>query len=136
MAEESINPSRRRMIEDMTIPQLRSANPAGLPSSGAVVLTRSEISRRLAASPSLKWRTALSVAYGAGLPASEVVGLKVSDIDSERMRMRVQQGKGRRDRDALLSPQLLTTLREWWKMARPPAWLFPRPLNALEPVTP
>ena len=101
-----------------------------------VVLTRSEISRLLAATPSLKWRTALSVAYGAGLRASEVVGLKVDDIDSERMRIRVQQGKGRRDRDALLSPRLLTTLREWWKMARPQAWLFPSQWNAFEPVTP
>ncbi len=92
-----------------------------------VVLTRSEISRLLAATPSLKWRTALSVAYGAGLRASEVVGLKVGDIDSERMRIRVQQGKGRRDRDALLSPRLLTTLREWWKMARPPSLVVPEP---------
>ena len=100
-----------------------------------VVLTRSEISRLLAATPSLKWRTALSVAYGAGLRASEVVGLKVDDIDSERMRIRVQQGKGRRDRDALLSPRLLTTLREWWKMERPQAWLFPSQWNAFEPVT-
>ncbi len=101
-----------------------------------VLLTRSEIWRLLAATPSLKWRTELSVAYGAGLRASEVVSLKVGDIDSERMRIRVQEGKGRRDRDALLSPQLLTTLRDWWKMARPPARLFPSQLNALEPVTP
>jgi len=101
-----------------------------------VVLSRSEVSRLLEATPSLKWRTALSVAYGAGLRASEVVGLKVSDIDSERMRIRVQQGKGRRDRDALLSPHLLKALREWWKMTRPPVWLFPNRLNAFEHVTP
>jgi site-specific recombinase XerD len=101
-----------------------------------VVLSRSEVSRLLEATPSLKWRTALSVAYGAGLRASEVVGLKVSDIDSERMRIRVQQGKGRRDRDALLSPHLLKTLRDWWKMTRPPVWLFPNRLNAFEHVTP
>ncbi len=205
MAEEAINPLRRRMIEDMTIRNfdrrtqqtyLRSVRSCcgyckrrpeeltiedvrrfqlhlgqcGLsPSSvnGAmvalrfffrvtlrrpdamdyipivrapqrlpVVLSRSEVSRLLEATPSLKWRTALSVAYGAGLRASEVVGLKVSDIDSERMRIRVEQGKGRRDRDALLSPHLLKILRDWWKMTRPPVWLFPNRLNAFDHVTP
>ncbi len=69
-----------------------------------VVLTQDEVARVLEAAPGLKWRTALSVAYGAGLRASEVVGLKVSDIDSQRMRIRVEQGKGRRDRDAALTP--------------------------------
>jgi integrase len=60
------------------------------------------------------------------LRAAEVVGFKVSDIDNQRMRIRVEQGKGRRDRDALLSPHLLATLRNWWKVARPPVWLFPK----------
>jgi integrase len=101
-----------------------------------VVMTPQEVASLLEAAPGLKWRTALSVAYGAGLRASEVVGLKVSDIDSERMRIRVEQGKGRRDRDALLSPHLLKTLRDWWKMTRPPVWLFPNRLNAFEHVTP
>src|SRR5580698_703838 len=82
-----------------------------------VVLTPDEVASLLEAAPGLKWRTALSVAYGAGLRASEVVGLKVSDIDSQRMRIRVEQGKGRRDRDALLSPHLLAGLRDWWKAA-------------------
>src|SRR5271170_1631427 len=68
-----------------------------------VVLTQEEVARLLEAAPGLKWRTALSVAYGAGLRASEVVALKIGDIDSRRMRIRVEQGKGRRDRDALLS---------------------------------
>jgi site-specific recombinase XerD len=101
-----------------------------------VVLTQEEVARLLEASPGLKWRTALSVAYGAGLRASEVVALKVGDIDSQRMRIRVEQGKGRRDRDALLSRDLLAVLRNWWKVARPAVWLFPNRLTAFEHVTP
>jgi len=64
-----------------------------------------------------------------------VVGLKVSDIDSQRLRIRVEQGKGRRDRDALLSPHLLAILRSWWKVARPPVWLFPSRLVAFDHVS-
>jgi integrase len=101
-----------------------------------VVLTQEEVARLLEAAPGLKWRTALSVAYGAGLRASEVVALKVGDIDSQRMRIRVEQGKGRRDRDALLSPHLLAVLRNWWKVARPPVWLFPSPHAPFNYVTP
>jgi len=101
-----------------------------------VVMTPQEVASLLEAAPGLKWRTALSVAYGAGLRASEVVGLKVSDIDSERMRIRVEQGKGRRDRDALLSPHLLSALRNWWRVARPSVWLFPNRLTAFNAVTP
>lgn len=101
-----------------------------------VVLTQPEVARLLEAAPGLKWRTALSVAYGAGLRASEVVALKVADIDSARMRIRVEQGKGRRDRDALLSPHLLRALRDWWKVAKPPVWLFPNRLSAFNAVTP
>ena len=100
------------------------------------VLSAQEVARLLEAAPGLKWRTALSVAYGAGLRASEVVALKLGDIHSERMRIRVEQGKGRRDRDALLSPQLLRMLRDWWKTARPAVWLFPNRLSAFEHVTP
>jgi integrase/recombinase XerD len=73
----------------------------------------------------LKYKAALSVAYGAGLRVSEVVALKVSDIDSKRMVIRVEQGKGRRDRYAMLSSHLLDLLRAWWKAARPQGWLFP-----------
>jgi site-specific recombinase XerD len=101
-----------------------------------VVLTPTEVAGLLEAAPGLKWRAALSVAYGAGLRASEVVGLKVSDIDSQRMRIRVEQGKGRRDRDALLSPHLLRTLRNWWRVAHPPVWLFPNRLTPFDHVTP
>jgi site-specific recombinase XerD len=87
----------------------------------------------------LKYRAALSVAYGAGLRASEVVSLKLSDIDSERMVIRVEQGKGRKDRYAMLSDHLLDLLRAWWLAARergvmlPGGWLFPgqNPVNTL-----
>ena len=75
--------------------------------------------------PGLKYKEALSVAYGAGLRASEVVSVKVSDIDSKRMLIRVEQGKGRKDRHAMLSPQLLTVLRAWWLQCRSQGWLFP-----------
>ena len=83
---------------------------------------------------SAKYKAALSVAYGAGLRASEVVSLKVSDIDSARMVLRVEQGKGRKDRHAMLSPMLLDILREWWRIGRPMAWLFPGQ-NPVNPMT-
>src|SRR5712675_1435169 len=70
-------------------------------------------------------RPALSAAYGAGLRVSEVVALKVSDIDSERMLLHIEQGKGRKDRFAMLSPRLLELLRDWYRIARPAVWLFP-----------
>jgi integrase/recombinase XerD len=90
-----------------------------------VVLSPEEVARFLEAAPGVKYKAALSVAYGAGLRVSEVVALKVSDIDSKRMMLRVEQGKGRRDRHAMLSPLLLDLLRDWWRIARPQTWLFP-----------
>jgi site-specific recombinase XerD len=90
-----------------------------------VVLSPEEVARLLDAAPGLKYKAALSVAYGAGLRASEVVSLKVSDIDSKRMLIRVEQGKGRKDRYVMLSPHLLELLRAWYKAARPQGWLFP-----------
>ena len=90
-----------------------------------VVLSPDEVVRLLDAAPGLKYKAALSVAYGAGLRANEVVSLKVSDIDSKRMIIRVEQGKGGKDRYVMLSPHLLNLLRTWWKMARPQGWLFP-----------
>lgn len=104
-----------------------------------VVLSPAEVARLLDAAPGLKYRAALSVAYGAGLRAAEVVSLKVTDIDSERMVIRVEQGKGRKDRYAHLSDPLLALLREWWKDGRargvmlPGGWLFPgqNPVNSL-----
>jgi len=78
------------------------------------VLSVEEITLLLQAAPGPKYKAAFATAYGAGLRVSEVVALKVGDIDSERMLLRVEQGKGRKDRDAMLSPQLLELLRDWW----------------------
>src|SRR5271170_1837621 len=89
------------------------------------VLSPEEVARLLEAAPGVKYKAALSVAYGAGLRVSEVATLKVSDIDSERMMLRVEQGKGRKDRHAMLSPVLLELLRDWYRIARPQGWLFP-----------
>jgi integrase len=96
-----------------------------------VVLSREEVARLLAAVDNRKHQTALAVAYGAGLRVSEVVSLKVSDIDSQRMTLRIEQGKGSKDRYAMLSPVLLERLRTWWKFAHAQGkmlqggWLFP-----------
>jgi len=106
-----------------------------------VVLSREEVARLLAAVDNLKHQTALSVAYGAGLRASEVVALKISDVDSQRMTLRVEQGKGAKDRYAMLSPVLLERLRAWWKVAHaqgkmlPGGWLFPG-LDPVDPLSP
>lgn len=107
----------------------------------AVILSPEEVSRLLDAAPGLKARAALSLAYGAGLRASEVVSLKVSDIDPGRQVIRVEQGKGRKDRYAMLSLDLLELLRTWWRAGRaqgvmlPGGWLFPglNPVNHLSP---
>ncbi len=106
-----------------------------------VILSPEEVARLLDAAPGLKARAALSLAYGAGLRASEVVSLQVSDIDSGRQVIRVEQGKGRKDRYAMLSDDLLALLRDWWRAARkrgvmlPGGWLFPGqdPVNHLTP---
>jgi integrase/recombinase XerD len=111
---------------------LRTVNK---PRRAPVVLSQEEVARLLEAAPSLKYKAALSVAYGAGLRVSEVANLKVSDIDSGRMMLRVEQGKGQRDRYGMLSPQLLELLRDWWRAARPPVWRFPGQ-NPINPITP
>jgi site-specific recombinase XerD len=99
-----------------------------------VVLGPEEVARFLEAAPGLKYRAALSVAYGAGLRANEVVSLKVSDVDSTRMVIRVEQGKGRKDRYVMLSAHLLELLRAYWKAARPRGWLFPG-RDPVQPLT-
>jgi integrase/recombinase XerD len=96
-----------------------------------VVLSTEEVARLLDAAPNAKYTAALATAYGAGLRVSEVVSLKVGDVDSTRMMLRIEQGKGRRDRHAMLSPRLLALLRAWWReghrqgMMLPNGWLFP-----------
>ena len=105
-----------------------------------VILSREEVGRLIEAARNLKHRTALSVAYGAALRVSEVIALKVGDIDSGRMLLRVEQGKGRKDRYALLPPLLLERLRAWWRVARakgqvlPGGWLFPG-LDPMDPMS-
>lgn len=99
------------------------------------ILTTDEVARIIAAGTSLKYRTAFSVAYGAGLRASETASLKVSDIDSASMTLSIEQGKGRKDRKAKLSPQLLRVLRTWWLTARPQVWLFPSREGILNPIS-
>ena len=99
-----------------------------------VVLSPEEVVRLLEAAPGVKYKAAFSVAYGAGLRVSEVATLKVHDIDSERMLLRVEQGKGRKDRHAMLSPVLLELLRDWWRIAHPKAWLFPGQ-DPLQPIS-
>lgn len=99
-------------------------NPRKLPD----VLSIEEAARLLEAAPGIKYKAALGVAYGAGLRVFEVAHLKVDDIDSKRMLIRVEQGK---DRNAMLSPQLLELLRLWWSEGKrrgvmlPHGWLFP-----------
>jgi integrase/recombinase XerD len=110
--------------------------PLRLPS----VLSVEEITLLLQSAPGAKYKAALGTAYGAGLRVSEVVALKIGDIDSERMLLRVEQGKGRKDRHAMLSPQLLELLRDWWVEGRrrgvllPRGWLFPS-RNPIEPLS-
>jgi integrase/recombinase XerD len=99
-----------------------------------VVLDQDEVARLLDAAPGPKYKAALGVAYGAGLRVSEVANLKVSDIDSKGMRLRIEQGKGSKDRHAMLSPRLVELLRDWWCVDQPTTWLFPG-RDPLLPIT-
>jgi integrase/recombinase XerD len=96
-----------------------------LPRKLPVVLSPEEVLRLLDAVKSLKHRALLTTCYAAGLRISEACQLKVTDVDSQRMMLRIEQGKGQRDRYVMLSPRLLEILREWWKWRRPRHWLFP-----------
>jgi integrase/recombinase XerD len=110
-----------------------------IPRTLPVVLSREEVARLIEAAGNIKYQTALSLAYGTGLRAGEVVALKVGDIDSQRMTLRVERGKGQKDRYAMLSPVLLERLRVWWRVARAQGkmldggWLFPgmNPVDSL-----
>ena len=128
---------------DVTLnhPELMSRmQPVKVPRTLPVVLSREEVSRLIAAAWNLKHQTALSVAYGTGLRASEVISLKVGDVDSQRMTLRVEQGKGRKDRYAMLPPILLERLRVWWRVGHAQGkilrdgWLFPG-LDPMDPLT-
>ncbi|PIX66973.1 MAG: integrase [Sphingomonadales bacterium CG_4_10_14_3_um_filter_58_15] len=115
---------------------VRVSHPRKLP----VVLSRDEVTRLLNATTCIKHQAALSVAYGAGLRVAEVSMLKVRDIDSERMLLRVERGKGGQYRNAMLPTDLLTLLRQWWKLGREQGvmhrdgWLFPGQ-HALKPIS-
>jgi site-specific recombinase XerD len=119
---------------------LAKMSPVREPRKLPVVLSREEVARLIDAAGKPKYQAALSVAYGAGLRASEVVALKVSDIDSTRMTLRIEQGKGRKDRYAMLSPVLLERLRAWWRAGRAQGklldggWLFPGQ-NPIDPMS-
>jgi integrase/recombinase XerD len=89
------------------------------------ILSAEKVLALISSLRNLKHRTILMTMYSAGLRVSEVISLKVTDIDSQRMVIRIGQGKGRKDRYVMLSPRLLAILREYWKAARPKTWLFP-----------
>ena len=118
---------------------LRKMSTVRDPRKLPVILSPDEVKRLLEATTNLKYKAALATAYGAGLRASEVTHLKVSDIDSQRMVIRVEQGKGSKDRHAKLSPALLALLQHWWRVAQAQrrmlkgGWLFPgqNPVNPL-----
>ena len=108
---------REEVVEKVACPKA----PKKLP----VVLSQEEMARFLDALENPKHRAVLMTAYSGGLRLSEVAGLRVEDIDSARMVIHVRQGKGRKDRDVMLSPRLLAVLREYWKINRPRPYLFP-----------
>jgi integrase/recombinase XerD len=104
---------------------LASIVSAREPQKLPVVLSADEIVQFLEAVPGLRNRAALTTAYGAGLRVGEVSRLKVTDIDSGRKVIRIEQGKGGKDRYVMLSAQLLQILRTYWRLVRPARWLFP-----------
>jgi integrase/recombinase XerD len=117
-----------RFFFRVTLQRFDVANHIALvpqPQKLPVVLSPEEVARLLEAARGPKSKAALAVAYGAGLRVSEITSLKVSDIDSKRMVIRVEQGKGRKDRYVMLSPHLLELLRTWWLVQRPRGYLFP-----------
>ena len=121
---------RRDMKDELPYPKRRKALP--------VVLSAEEVQRLIAGAKNLYHRTLLLTLYGTGLRRSEVCHLKVRDIDSQRMVVRVQQGKGNRDRDLPLSPTLLVALRDYYRWMRPQTYLFPgtvRGWRADKPIT-
>jgi site-specific recombinase XerD len=140
MINATINGVRFFLDETLDRPELtRRLRPVRLEHRIPVILSPEEVARLIDAAPGLKYKTALSVAYGAGLRAGEVLGLRTTDIDSQRMVLRVEQGKGHKDRNAMLPPLLLERLRIWWRYAKrrgqvlDGGWVFPGrdPLTAL-----
>ena len=118
---------------------IEKINHVPVPRKLPIVLTADEVSRMIQVSTP-KYQAAFAIAYGAGLRVSEIASLTIGDIDSQKMLIHVQQGKGRKDRFALLSPALLDKLRDWWKyawtnhMILRDGWLFPGQ-NPINPVS-
>src|SRR5215471_5310570 len=106
---------------DLAEEVISTREPRRLP----VVLSPEEVGRLLAAAINIKHKALLSLAYATGLRSSEVVSLKLTDIDRDRRVIRVEQGKGKKDRYVILSPILLEVLREWWRLARKKGWMSP-----------
>ena len=121
----------KRGEAQFVIPHART--PQKLPQ----ILSREEVAALIENTLNLKHRAILMTAYGAGLRLNEICHLKVADIDSDRMTIRVEQGKGAKDRYTLLSPRLLAELRRYWVLYRPSAWLFTRrdPAQAISDAT-
>jgi len=120
---------KQRALE-FCIPRRRP--PSKLPE----ILSREEVTRLIEHTLNLKHRVLLMTTYAAGLRVSELVHLKATDIDSERMALRVEQGKGAKDRYTLLSPKLLAELRNYWRAYRPRTWLFPMARTPDSPINP
>jgi integrase/recombinase XerD len=118
--------ARRFDVEKIQYPRREKKLP--------VVLSRTEVARFFESVHNLKYRAILATAYGAGLRVSEITKLKISDIDSSRMAIRIRHGKGAKDRYVMLSPRLLELLRAYWKTGRPSEWLFPSEQSD-EPIT-
>ena len=121
---------RPYLLEEVPYPKA----PRRLPS----ILTQEEAVRLIDSASNLFHRALLLTAYSTGMRRAEVCRLKVADIDSDRMLIRIRQGKGRRDRDVPLSPKLLETLREYWRWMKPKTYLFPGTVNgsrADKPIT-
>lgn len=118
--------------EEMQFKLPKARAPQRLPE----ILSREEVEGLFVAAGSLKHRVLLMTTYAAGLRVSEVCALKVSDIDSERMTIRVEQGKGAKDRYTLLSPRLLKELRHYWQAQRPKQWLFAAARNSERCLSP
>lgn len=100
------------------------------------ILSREEVALLIEKTTNLKHRALLMSTYGGGLRLQEVCHLKLCDIDSDRMTLRVEQGKGAKDRYTLLSPRLLAELRRYWALHRPKLWLFPSSRDATQPLSP
>ncbi len=113
-------------VEEIPMPK----RPRKLPE----ILSPEEVMHFLNAITNHKHRAILMTAYAAGLRVSEATHLKVTDIDSQRMMLRVEQGKGMKDRYVMLSPRLLDVLRSYWKSARPTQWMFPGEVPG-QPIT-